>query len=356
MAKIFSNYDYITNSQKNIIESDLGEKLSVIQDNLLDFQIRFNSFDWARDELERISVELVSMGRYFATQQGLWETHNLINHIKAEVSNNYGIKFYNDARNSRNEFYAGHHEYGFKARDGSFVEARPFMRPALYAVSRASQGEFATILEELLRNVFTDGAYNGIKNLSFGKELGHFHQGVSNPNLTLTRMMESSTLNPRYFTADHSEKKFRNQYSVRRTRFSDKISKGHKQDLDWRMVKGSVRSGRNINRSNTISRSYARGNNLVKKSRVTVIEGSRVSNRKYSLTRRKISKEEQYTGNMWRAQDGYQSSNRHKVEMYQQNKFGNINIERVRPEKIGEHYSYSKTKSNVKFTTKKKRN
>lgn len=274
MAKITSNYDYVTSSQRSIIESNIPEKLSVIQDNLLDFEISFQSFDWARDEMQKISKELVSMGRYFAAQHRLDETHTLINGIKSEVTNNYGIKFYNDARNSRGQFYAGHHEYGFHARDGSFVEARPFMRPALYAVSRASQGEFSTILEELLRGTFTEGGYKGVSNLSFGKELGGY-RNFSNLNTTLTNMMSSSTINPRYFTAENLEKDTRKPWSAKRTVFSDKKNTLHKEDIGWRNIKESVRGGRSINRSKLASIKYALSHS--QKTRTRIIRQKNVS-------------------------------------------------------------------------------
>lgn len=62
--------------------------------------------------------------------------------------------FFNNATNERGQYYAGHIEYGHYARDKkTFVEARPFMRPALYAVSKASTGNFAETLSSLLGDI-----------------------------------------------------------------------------------------------------------------------------------------------------------------------------------------------------------
>jgi len=229
MAKvnISSNYQYVTNAQKSIIESNIPETIAVIQDNLLDFQLNFSSGQWIHNELKIISKELVDMAHYFIEQQDLIENGDLYRGVHAEPSGN-GIKFYNDARNSRGQFYAGHIEYGHKARDGKFIPAFPFMRPALYAVSQASQGSFANILADLASGVFRENGkgYQGINNLNFGhyfskniKNLGNSKNPQVGRNHQYTRkgLSQKSKMNPKtYMSEILSESQFQRPFSIQR--------------------------------------------------------------------------------------------------------------------------------------------
>lgn len=226
-VNVSSNYKYLTNSE--IIQSDIPEKLAIIQDNLLDFQTVFQDGKWTYGELQRISRELESMGRYFLDQYNLSNTGTLRNSIKAEVSDKT-IKFYNDARNSRGQFYAGHIEFGHYSRNGSFVEAFPFMRPALYAVSRASSGNFRDILTELARGVFnTKGGYQGLNNLTFGHKLGKAHRYSVPTNIVRKNMYKKSRLNPEHYYHEHLESQTRSPWSVRRGRNDSKTIEKKKE-------------------------------------------------------------------------------------------------------------------------------
>ena len=240
-----SNYEYITNSQASIIESDILEKLSIIQDNLLNFKTVFEGGDWARGELERIARELESVSKSFLDQQGINETYTLRNGIHAEVWGNK-IDFYNNARNSRGQFYAGHIEYGHYNRNGTFTPAFPFMRPALFAVSKASQGEFSNILAELAQATFqTNGiGYQGLQNIRFGKELGKAHSYSLPSNITLNRMKTSSGSRSNRFIDEIFHDKFREGFSVRRNRFDKQTSK-RKESEGWNSSKNGFSSGRN---------------------------------------------------------------------------------------------------------------
>lgn len=103
-------------------------------------------------------------------------TGNLVNSIKADIIMKEGFKtinFYNDAKNERGQFYAGHMEYGFHDRGGNFIPARPFMRPALYAVSEGSKSNFRQIMAGLLQNLWTGKGFQGVSNLTFGTKAMH---------------------------------------------------------------------------------------------------------------------------------------------------------------------------------------
>jgi len=182
------------------------DSLEQLQRNILDYQLLFEDMEWTKEELKHISEQLVITGRIFAEQQGfssdanyvyagwtkkqlnslgdpdglshperlssnLGPTGRLYHGIKSEVEGN-NVRFYNDARNDRGQAYAGHMEYGFHDRGGNLVPARPFMRPALYAVSEASKGNFRSIMTGLLNNMWTQQGFHGVSMLDFGHKKG----------------------------------------------------------------------------------------------------------------------------------------------------------------------------------------
>ena len=137
MIEIVSDYEYV---------------LGRVRGNVLNLQAQFGGMDWARDELYIISKELENTGKMFAEKQGLRNTGHLIDSTHAEVDDNHHINFFNNA-NLGNGFYAGHIEYGHHTRDGQFVPARPFMRPALYVVAEASKGKLTGALYNYLNRI-----------------------------------------------------------------------------------------------------------------------------------------------------------------------------------------------------------
>ena len=148
------------------IESDYEYVLGELQGNVLNLQAQFSYMDWTRDELEVIAKELENTGKTFAMQQGLIESGTLIDSTHAVVTNNHNIDFFNNANLGRG-FYAGHVEYGHHTRNGGFVPARPFMRPALYAVSEASVGRLQGALSNYLNQIVY--GQSSLNILSFGK-------------------------------------------------------------------------------------------------------------------------------------------------------------------------------------------
>ena len=194
------------------------DSLDELRENILNYQAVFNSMEWTKEELNNISKQLVEVGRTFAEQQGFAPGNNftesgifnsvdvpelyalrpgntgrLYHGIKSNVEKN-GVRFYNDARNDRGQPYAGHLEYGFHDRGGNLVPARPFMRPAFYAVSEASKGNFRGIMKGLLDNMWQTRGYMGISQLSFGHKYGSQSIFWKNPSAFAEKMANRGRL------------------------------------------------------------------------------------------------------------------------------------------------------------------
>ena len=128
-----SNYEYV-----------LGQ----VQGNVMNLEAFFNSGEWTREELEKIRYELVEAAHTFAAAQGLGGTR--LDGATQAVPSGNGIDFRNDAMDEHGRYYAGHVEYGHRDRGGGFVPARPFMRPAMYAVADATMGRMTGTVERYL--------------------------------------------------------------------------------------------------------------------------------------------------------------------------------------------------------------
>lgn len=155
-VEFVSDYEYIT---KQLIG------------NVLNLQGNFGGMNWTREELYIIAKELENTGKLFAEKQGLVKTGNLVSSTHATVENQTKINFFNNARNPYGHFYAGHIEYGYHSRKGNFIPARPFMRPALYAVAEASRGMLQGALGRYLSQIVNGvpGASSSLNTLTFGR-------------------------------------------------------------------------------------------------------------------------------------------------------------------------------------------
>ena len=169
------------------ITSDYQYILGYMKANMLKFQADFSQGGWTRQELDIISHELENTAKFFAQEQGLDKVipDVSINGTEVEIrtknsgdlyrsikSNIHGdsVVLSANAKNSRQQYYAGHIEYGFHDRGGNFIEARPFLRPALYAVSESSKGRIVQTMRELLESTWTQNGYMGYNNItSFGR-------------------------------------------------------------------------------------------------------------------------------------------------------------------------------------------
>ena len=169
------------------IESDYEYVLGDAIGNVLNLEVAFQSMEWADDELKIIAKELENTAKVFAERQGLGmsyavesingtkfsilnykKTGNLINSIHAIPEGNGKINFFNNAKNSRNQFYAGHIEYGYHSRAGRFIPARPFMRPALRAVAEASKGSLSGVLKNFMERSLATSMASSYKRVAFG--------------------------------------------------------------------------------------------------------------------------------------------------------------------------------------------
>lgn len=220
---ITSNYQYI---------------LGYMKANMLSFQADFSSGGWTRQELDIISHELENTAKFFAEEQGL--NHQIIPELSVngnEVSIETGPsgKLYNsikshihgdsvvlsaNAKNSRNQYYAGHIEYGFHDRGGNFILARPFLRPALYAVSESSKGRIAYTMKELLESLWVEGGYEGYAKISSFGRLRRPSGGIRT-FYNQVRYGKNSGL----YTAGHYKKTYSLQ--SKNNNFRQKLRQGH---------------------------------------------------------------------------------------------------------------------------------
>lgn len=197
------------------LESDyhysFNQLVGQMEANVLNMQAFFQQGDLIQEDLNLIAEELKSTAVKFAQEQGLGggtsllhygkaiknsfgtvvghnigsvaakgPTGNLIANIETEVSGQK-ISLVNRAINSREQYYAGHIEFGFHDRGGGMVPARPFMRPALYAVADASKGQISGTLKRYLEQMWSlEPLQFGSVNISRGRAR-EFYKGAMNP-------------------------------------------------------------------------------------------------------------------------------------------------------------------------------
>lgn len=157
------------------IESDYAYVLREVEGKCLNLQMVLNKpGDFIPLDLMHIGEEMVDTAKYFASMQGFSSSGNLYKNIqydKNEISNGK-IVLKDPALNPRQQYYAGHQEFGFHTRDGKFKEARPFLRPAMRAVQQASLGRISSAALEFagFRGGMKQPKFN--KHGSFGNNLG----------------------------------------------------------------------------------------------------------------------------------------------------------------------------------------
>lgn len=177
------------------ITSDYEHVITTAYTNLLKFQLDFSQGGWAKEEIKIISHELKNTAKYFAEEQGLapgmpgskkmWEedefhvnSGTLYNSIDSKVDG-FDVKLTANAQNSRGQYYAGHIEYGFHDRGDNLVPARPFLRPALYAVSEATKGHLGNVMKNLINSMWQPGGYQGYQNITFNRLIPNRNKGWS---------------------------------------------------------------------------------------------------------------------------------------------------------------------------------
>lgn len=246
---VSSYFEYVPKGSTHVL-SDISEKTKKIQVNALDFLVNFESGDFFTEQINAIRQELVSTAQYFGELQGL-EGSALLDpsNLRAEKNGQYSIKFVNTARDNHNRYYAGHIEYGHYTKNRrKFVPARPFMRPALYAVSKASMGELETVLPDLLMTIFRDNGngYQGIKNLRFGTQLGGRAAQGKPSNFVASGLRQSSE---NWTTKEYSK------FSKRMKGWSIKRGSQSLSQVKRRRDVGFGRKGRNLNNIRQLAKS-----------------------------------------------------------------------------------------------------
>lgn len=117
-----------------------------IRAKALAYQMTFINSKPVVEELENAAEKMEAVAKGIAS--GFSKTGNLRDNIHARVvpntRNQQTIILESLAQNvkatgkgSSYRYYGGHVEYGHRARDGSFVQAKPYMRPAMEMVSQS---------------------------------------------------------------------------------------------------------------------------------------------------------------------------------------------------------------------------
>ena len=347
------------------IDSDYEYVLGMVGGNVLNLQAAFNEMSWARSDLLLIARELENTGRLFATKQGFGSanyqvidhsingkqvvinkngrTGNLLNSIHANVIGNEQIDFYNNAQNSRGQFYAGHLEYGFRLRNGQMYPARPFMRPALHAVAEASQGNLkGTLYRFLDQNLVNLGATQ----LSFGTpttakgNLRAFYNQT-----TVGRGARSGFYTTRGLANNIAGKGNRQSHW---SKISNLSNKGHYSKSF--IGKGNNRQYRQGTKTTGSTIKY-RDNRKFPGSKMKSSTSTTKSQK--SLTKRNFGTKQTISGHRWQTTDGQQSKSRSKAEEAQWKIDKTANVKRVPV--YQQKTTYSKSKTTYKVTTKKRK-
>lgn len=209
------------------LESDIGKKLGQAEENLLDFKTKFEKGELTYNELEMIARNLESTAQYFGEQYGLGGSRLLDpENLTARVNHyNDSIEFKNSARDDYERFYAGFVEYGHRTKNG-YVPARPFMRNALYTVSKASTNQIGDALGDLLSNIFNEDGlgYQGIHKLSFNNALGESYHFRKPNNQVVTGF--KSALSDRQ--RGRGNKEFRDYKSISTLRKQSSLTRGNR--------------------------------------------------------------------------------------------------------------------------------
>lgn len=335
------------------------DDLEEIARNTLEFQTYFESLDWTERELEHIRKELVATGKVFAKNQGFSETMTfsasngvsfrvntgrLVNGIKADPiskGQQKGISFYNDAKNDRQQPYAGHLEYGFHDRGGNFIPARPFMRPAFFAVAEGSKGNFQQIMKGLLDNLWKSGGYRGIWQTEFGRKAGSQSNFWTKSNFSgrvgnMSRISQLRGMNHR-----GGMSMFRNSKSKAKGIKSAKNRRDYRPKGLNKADKKAARQYQTKQKSQRISKQQGKR---------ASVDKSKAKPKTYSITQREFGTKTVYT-KQFMTSDGKVFSNRVAADNYNYESKLNGPVTKVMSEKTVSTYN-SKT-SKYRVTTRR---
>lgn len=176
-VEITSNFEYV-------IGQTIGRALS--------FKADFEGRQWEKQGvLDAIAMRLERRAKEFAEAQGIRNTGNLIDniraypdgsrvHLKSEARKHSilvgGKKraYYNPKSTTstiQEGYYGGHVEFGHKTSNGGFYPARPYLRPALRVVSEESKGEMIGTIQAMFSGAMAGFDQRGVtimgRNLMF---------------------------------------------------------------------------------------------------------------------------------------------------------------------------------------------
>lgn len=140
------------------------------------------------------------------------------------------------------QYYGGHVEFGHRDRGGGFVEARPYLRPALRIVAGASTGQLEATMAMMLTGAGT--TFDGYRQpgLMFGKKLpeadisGYIGKAINPKNKDSIEKYGSEYITKHnagtFFANPHHRYYFQREYSVRHSN-GGWNNAFHKNDMNW---------------------------------------------------------------------------------------------------------------------------
>ena len=164
-----SNYEYV-----------LGE----VTGKILDLEMVINKpGDFIQLDLIHIAEEMVETAKYFAQMHGFRPGGRIVSNIEYDRGQigNGRIVLRDPAKNDRQQYIAGHFEFGYHTKSGRFREATPFLRPAMRAVQQASIGRLTSAALEF------SGFSGGMKQPVFNK-----HGTLGNNNARIRAFYKES--------------------------------------------------------------------------------------------------------------------------------------------------------------------
>ncbi len=286
------------------VESIIPEILSDLSQRAEQFDVEFHNGDFLDAEINRIAAELKTTATYFAIEQGLHvdiygRPTNLIQHIKAEPKGNYKgghyIKFYNDAEH-RGRYYASYVEYGHHSRNRqleSYVVARPFMRPALYAVAEASKGNVSRVLGNLLRGTFFQTTKEGVARYPSQLQFGHALCGQKNKG-NISKRTVNGLKNTKIGREGFSNQdRFIERTGLNYSNIKGSLIKGNRQKANKTSSKESPKKETRKPKQLKTTKSYQKPLKSTKKPRKTSNKKSKKKNNKKKNNKKKKSQRKQ---------------------------------------------------------------
>ena len=276
-----SNNEQQLNSNSACIRftSDYEYVLGATLGRSLEISGMFHSANFLTSEIDQIAYDLEDTAKMFADQQGLSPgspgaygepiTGNLYENIKG-VRTGQTAHLRSTAKDKYGRYYGGHVEFGHQS-----VPARPHLRPALYAVSQASQGKLKSALYNLLKGGF-DGNMPSVFGMNKGQGASYYRGGPGQ----ISKFMTTGTRGQRLRYSFGKQTRAQN-------RFKNSFSSTAKKTMGWKKQKSlSLTQRRMYNRSNSRRNLRTRSRNYSNKLKKVGYSGKGLRNAKSRMWRR----------------------------------------------------------------------